>query len=75
METYQIIAGLSGLKVLFRTKTQTPKTMDELELWFTFEDDILWIHDSQDHRKCVMLAIWRLESSSWLIFANKELTA
>jgi hypothetical protein len=68
METYQIVAGFSDLKVLFRTVVNDSKTMEELELWFTFDGEVLWMHDYGDHKKCMILAVMRPSNIEWSIF-------
>lgn len=70
METYQIIAGFSDLKVLFRTKVQMTKSLEELELWFSFDGEVLWMHDYNEHEKCMALAILGQSDMQWSIYAK-----
>jgi hypothetical protein len=71
MESYQIVAGLSDLKVLFRTKTKTLKTLQGLELWCSFENDILWIHDYHDHKQVIIAALYLTDSKAWAFYTVK----
>lgn len=69
MESYKIIAGFSELKVVFQSKAKTIKTIDELKLWFTCEDDVFYMHDHAEHIRCVVLAIF--EFNKWKILIGK----
>ncbi|MEQ1665110.1 MAG: hypothetical protein ABL927_07005 [Bdellovibrionales bacterium] len=58
MDALHIIAGFSDIKSELRTKTRLSTTLDQLELWFTFDNNVLYIHDYDDHEKCIPLVIF-----------------
>ena len=68
MQTFHIIAGFSDIKSELRTKTKITKPLQELELWFTCEDDVFYAHDYDDHQKCIALALYKPEDKSWKHF-------
>ncbi len=67
MKAYQIIAGFSDIKSVFRTKTKTSKTMEELDLWFSIEDDVLYAHDRILHDQCIALAVYNKNHKYWSV--------
>lgn len=68
MEARHIIAGFSEIKSALRTKTQMTKSMQQIELWFSCDDDVLYVHDYEDNLKSLALAIYFLENKCWKSF-------
>ena len=56
MQTFHIIAGFSDIKYELRIKANITKSLQELELWFTYEEGVLYAHDYVDHYKCIRRA-------------------
>ncbi len=71
MESYQIIAGFSDLKAEFQLKSGTTKSLEELQLWFSFEEDVLYVHDYTDHNVCIVLAVLSNDKNKWQIYLKK----
>lgn len=72
MLAYQIVAGFSEIKSQFRIKENLTKPLAELQLWFSFEEDILYVHDFHDHEKSMALAIYNgRETKWWVVFRGK----
>ncbi len=72
MESYQIISGFTDIKSELRAKTKIDKDMTELQLWFSFEDDLLCVHDYDKHAKNIILAIYYSENQNWSIIYKKK---
>jgi hypothetical protein len=68
MHSYQIIYGFSDIKSAFRTKSRIIKPIDELELWFTFSEYVLFVHDYDDHFKFMPIAVFQEEICTWRYF-------
>ena len=68
MEAYQIIYGFSEIKSELQTKSRISKPLEQLELWFTLEEDVLYVHDYTDHTKCIALAIYNPADKAWKYF-------
>jgi hypothetical protein len=58
MESFQIIRGFTEIKLELIKKCGLSKTPQELRLWFSFENDVLYAHDYENHKDCLALAIW-----------------
>lgn len=41
--------------------------MNELGLWFSFEEGILYVHDYADHEQCIAIAIYSRPQNNWRI--------
>ncbi|GEM_PF-3726818 len=67
MLAYQIVAGFSEIKSQLRKQTNLSKSLEVLQLWFSFEEDVLYAHDFHDHKKCMALAVYKRNNSSWLV--------
>lgn len=67
METYQVIAGFSDIKVELKERGRITKSFSELRLWFTFRDDILCVHDYADHSKFIIIGLYDSKLNSWSI--------
>jgi hypothetical protein len=68
MLSYQIIYGFSDIKSAFRTKSRIIKPIDELELWFTFSENVLYVHDYDEFLKYMPLAVYQIELRTWEYF-------
>lgn len=69
MKNLEAIAGFNDLKSLFRQKLKISKPLEELYLWFAVHDGALYMHDMQDHKKSILLALPPLnEQSLWTIY-------
>lgn len=67
MLAYQIMAGFSEIKFELRNKTNLSKSLDELRLWFSFEDNEFFAHDYDEHEKLITLAIYHGNENTWQI--------
>ena len=65
MHNYQIVAGFSEIKFHLRTQAGLSKSLEELRLWFSFEEDVFYAHDYHDHEKCIALATYNKNDSVW----------
>jgi hypothetical protein len=72
LETYQIIAGFSDIKNELRIKASINKAFSELDLWFSLEEGVLYVHDYSDHAKSLALAAQNLTNKKWWIFLRKR---
>jgi hypothetical protein len=69
LQDYQIVSGFSDIKSELRTKSEIKKSLSEIRLWFSLEGDVLYVHDYDDHEKCIALAIQ--SSKGWVVFLGK----
>ena len=67
MHAYQIVAGFSEIKSELRNKTNINKVLSDLQLWFSYEVDVLYAHDHADHLKCIALALYKRPEGTWAI--------
>ena len=51
------MSGFREIKDAFRTKCRIKKPSSELALWFTFSNDLLCVHDLEEHKVSMILAI------------------
>ncbi len=65
MQSHQIISGFSDIKAELRTRTRTNRPMSELRLWFSLTDGLLYAHDYELHRCCIVIAI--KNSDNWFV--------
>lgn len=72
MKAHHIIAGFSDIKVQFIEMTRTLKSLQELQLWFTFEDNVLYAHDYFEHETSMALAILNPTGNAWTICLRKN---
>ncbi len=72
MQAHYIVAGFSDIKSEFLEKTKIAKTIKDLSLWFTFEDDVLYAHDFLDHNVCIVIAIYSSDKNSWNILLKEK---
>lgn len=56
MEQLYVVAGFSQIKSELRIKANIVKPMGELGLWFTLLDDVLYVHDYDQHERCIVIA-------------------
>ena len=72
MEAYQIVAGFSDIKEFLRTKTRTQKSLTELQLWFSFENDVIYVHDYFEHKTSAALAVYSADQNLWTVYLEKN---
>jgi hypothetical protein len=65
METYQVIAGYSDIKVELKERAGILKPISDIKMWFTFEDEMLCVHDYEEHDKYFIAAIYDSAQTSW----------
>ncbi len=71
MRTHQVVAGFSDLKSEFIDKTRTKTPADRLILWFTFEDQVLCVHESSAPTHFMIIALYNAREKRWrLILRN-----
>ncbi len=68
MEAYQIIYGFSEIKSELRSHAQALRSTEQLELWFTFDEGVLRVHDYEDHARSAVLAIYNSKNQLWKYF-------
>ncbi len=71
MDSYQLVAGLSDIKKELVVKTGSSKALSEVQLWFSYEDGVLYAHDYNDHAKCIVLAILKIDET-WVYFLQSN---
>lgn len=72
MLSYQFVAGLSEIKTRLRTHNNLKKSLVDLQLWFSFEVGVLFVHDFHDHEKCLVLAEYNNLKREWrILFRGK----
>lgn len=71
MQAFHIIAGFSDIKSELRTRAQISKSLPQLELWFTCDENVLYVHDYDDHQKCIALTLYKPTDKSWRCFLRK----
>ena len=67
MQSTQIIYGFSDIKIQFSDKCKVKKSVSELILWFSFDSEILYVHDYDDHEISMALAV-KKQTSDWITF-------
>ena len=67
MLAYQIIAGFSEIKSEIRNQYNLTENLEDFQLWFSLEQDIIYAHDYQEHEKCIALAIYKRPENTWRI--------
>jgi hypothetical protein len=68
LEPVEIMSGFKNIRFVFRTKCKISTSLNELALWFSAENDVLFVHDIEDHNKSMALAMRDLQSdTSWKI--------
>lgn len=68
MQVHHLIAGFSDIKSDFLIKTRTTKQLENLKLWFSFKDNILYVHDYDDHNTNMVLARYNVEKNLWTVY-------
>lgn len=66
MHAYQIVAGFSEIKIELRKKARISKPIKDLHLWFSIEENILSVHDYEEHGKFITLAVYD-DRDDWTI--------
>jgi hypothetical protein len=72
VESNEIIAGFSDIKVRLRTKYPDIGLLQDFELWFTFDGEWLCAHDSDHHKRVLVLAFYNRKACSWRVFLELE---
>ena len=70
MQSMQIVSGFSDLKRQFRLKVASDKSFADLRFHFTAENEFLAMHDFQNHRSLMVLALYKPEARTWRIFVE-----
>jgi hypothetical protein len=65
------MAGFKFIRTELRIKCKIEKPLSELALWFTLENDILYVHDRENHKELLKEAIEK-EKGSPHIFLNDK---
>ena len=68
MQSQYIIAGFTDIKSELRIKTRTEIDITDLHLWFTLQDNVLYVHNYSDHKICTALALYKLTENSWRVY-------
>jgi hypothetical protein len=58
MQSLHIIGGFSDIKSQFIKKYYLERAPVKLRLWFSIEDQIVYVHDYKYHNKCMMVAVF-----------------
>ena len=67
MQTYQIVAGFSDIKSELQIRANINRDLKDLQLWFSFEEGVLYVHDHREHEKCIALALYNESQQVWQI--------
>ncbi len=73
------MSGFKDIRQILRTKCKIEKPLSELALWFTFTQNILSVHDMENHGSAIPIAFKksgdRLDDESvwtiWLEFGSR----
>ena len=68
MRTHRLAAGFKDLKTEFIGRTRTKKQIEQLSIWFSFENNVLSIHDYEEPQTFLILAVHNPKESAWKIF-------
>jgi hypothetical protein len=69
LDTIEIMSGFTNIRAEFRTKLKITKPAYELALWFTFNNEILYVHDMEEHKISMALAsLVSKEQNNWKIY-------
>ena len=71
MEAIQIASGFSDLSRQFISKTGSKKLKYDLRFHFTEANGFLSMHDRDDHKSLMVLALYDADTHSWRVFAEK----
>jgi hypothetical protein len=64
MEAVQIIAGFTDIKIQLAQSCRVAKDLNDLYLWFSIEENILYAHDYDQHQSCIALAVLNSDNKS-----------
>lgn len=56
LQPVEIMSGFKNIRFVFRTKCKIRTSLSELALRFSVENDVLYVHDLEDHAKEMVLA-------------------
>lgn len=56
-DAIQIMSGYREIKDEFRVKCRILRPAHELALWFTFDGALLYVHDWEDHKISMLIAV------------------
>ena len=70
MEQIKIIAGFTNIRNQFRTRVSNSRDKENLELWFSFKQNILCAHDYDSHNTNMVIAAWI--DLKWRIYLNES---
>lgn len=62
MQELSVVIAFSDIKREFLAKVRTNRSIEDLQLWFTLVDGVLYVHDYEDHEVCMVLALWQDEA-------------
>jgi hypothetical protein len=57
MKPHQISIGLSSIKLQLIRKLGLNKDLNEMNIWFSLEDGVLYVHDFNKHKSCMVIAL------------------
>jgi hypothetical protein len=56
LQPVEIMSGFKNIRFVFRTKCKIRTTLSELALWFSEENEVLYVHNLENHDKAMALA-------------------
>jgi hypothetical protein len=56
LQPVEIMSGFKNIRFVFRTKCKIRTTLSELALRFSVENNVLYVHDLENHDTLMMLA-------------------
>ena len=71
MEAMHIASGFSDLGRQFISKTGSKKLKFDLKFHFTEQNGFLSLHDYDNHKSLMVLALYDESSRSWRLFTEK----
>ena len=72
MEQNEIILGFTDIKEQLLLKTRSLKSISALGLWFSYEHDLLYAHDLDDHKINIVLALLDPKEHKWKIYLKHD---
>ncbi len=67
LDAIEVMSGFKEIKTAFRSKCGISKPVYELELWFTVKDKVLHVHDMEDQKISMALALFLSRQNTWKI--------
>jgi hypothetical protein len=76
LEHREIMSGFKHLRSEFKQKCKIEKPLNELALWFTFQNDVLYVHDMEKHKTNMAIVICKSKiENEWYFILKLSLSS